>query len=789
MRSLKKTFMLLALLLSAGVGFAALPHAFDNDWLFHLGEIAAGEKPNLNDKSWRTVDLPHDWSIEGAPDKDNPAGNDGGYYPTGIGWYRKHFQLKDTDKLRWIYFEGVYENATIYINGVKVAHHPYGYTSFFTEISPHVRKGDNVLAVKVDNSQQKNCRWYSGSGIYRHVRLIEKEALHIDNWGVQVMTPDLQTAVIRTTIVNAQDKEASLTLSIKLAGQEVQLPVTVEANQAKNVEQVVHVKDAKAWSVEHPCLYTTVISLRQGKQCLDTEKVRFGFRTIAYSAESGLLLNGKPIKLNGGCVHHDNGILGAAAYNRAEEWKAEMMKAAGYNAARTSHNPPSEAFLDACDRIGLLVIDEAFDGWREEKNKYDYHLYFDEWSERDIESMVRRDRNHPSVFCWSIGNEIIERKKIEAVTTARRLANAVKQHDKTRPVTSALASWDKDWEIYDPLAEEHDIVGYNYMIHKAATDHQRDPRRVMMQTESYPRDAFSNWKGCMDNSYRIGDFVWTAIDYLGESGIGRYWYEGEVPGEHYARPLFPCHAAYCGDIDLTGWRKPISHYRNILWQTGAEKEDLYMAVREPDGYYGKINTGLWAVWPTWESWNWEGWEGKEIEVEVYSRTYPSIRLFLNDKLVGEMPTTLETQYKATFKLPYQPGTLRAVPGNAEQPVCSLTTAGQPAGIKLAADKQTIDTEDLCFVTIEMVDAQGNICANDTTQMQFSVKGAGKLLAAGNADIKDKDRYTDTTHKLWKARALAIMRSGKKNGQLTLTASAPGLPRQSIKVYVKGHDNN
>lgn len=784
MRSFSKILALLLLPLFSGVGVAASTISFDDNWLFYLGEMPSGESLNLSERGWRTLDLPHDWSIEGEPDEKNPSGNDGGYYPTGIGWYRKHFQVKDTSKSRWIYFEGIYENATIYINGIEVARHPYGYTSFFAEITPHVRKGDNVVAVRVDNSQQKNCRWYSGSGIYRHVRLIEKNRQRIDNWGVQVITPDLHTAIIKTTLVNSQASEVSLTLSARLAGEEAHLSVTLEGNQTKTVEQVIKVQDAKAWSIESPRLYTAEITLSQGKQCLDTEKVTFGFRTITYSAENGLLLNGKSTKLNGGCVHHDNGILGAVAYDRAEERKAELMKAAGYNAVRTSHNPPSEAFLAACDRIGLVVIDEAFDGWREEKNKYDYHLYFDEWCEKDIEAMVRRDRNHPSIFCWSIGNEIIERKKIEAVTTARRLVRAVRQHDTTRPVTSALASWDKDWEIYDPLAEAHDIVGYNYMIHKAAEDHQRDPKRVMIQTESYPRDAFSNWKGCMENSYRIGDFVWTAIDYLGESGIGRYWYEGEVPGEHYSRPLFPCHAAYCGDIDLTGWRKPISHYRNILWQTGTEREDLYMAVKEPNGYHGDIHAGLWAVWPTWESWNWEGWEGKEIEVEVYSRTYPSVRLYLNDKLISEMPTTPETQYKATFKLPYQPGTLRAVPGNTEQPTCTLTTAGQPSAIKLTADRTSIGTGDLSFVTVEVVDARGNTCPNDTTSLHFDVKGAGKLLAAGNADIKDTGSYIDPEHKLWKGRALAVIRSGKKKGRVTLTVSATGLPKKSVTIDVK-----
>ncbi len=268
--------------------------------------------------------------------------------------------------------------------------------------------------------------------------------------------------------------------------------------------------------------------------------------------------------MNGGCVHHDNGCLGAAAFNRAEERRVELLKSAGFNAIRTSHNPPSEAFLDACDRLGMMVIDESFDGWKEQKTPYDYAKVFDAWWQRDLESMVLRDRNHPSIIMWSTGNEIIERKKPEAVETAKMLANCIRTIDPTRPVTSAMTTWDNDWEIFDTLFAAHDIGGYNYQLHRAESDHRRVPSRVIVQTESFPRDAFANWKMVQSNNYIIGDFVWTALDYLGESGIGRWYYPGETPGEHWENDFFPWHGAYCGDIDLTGWRKPISHYRNIL---------------------------------------------------------------------------------------------------------------------------------------------------------------------------------------------------------------------------------
>ena len=515
-----------------------------------------------------------------------------------------------------------------------------------------------------------------------------------------------------------------------------------------------------------------------GRQ-IDELTQRFGFRTIEWSAEDGLKLNGEAILLNGGCAHHDNGIAGAAAYDRAERHRVEQLKEAGFNAVRTSHNIPSETFLDACDEIGLLVIDEPFDGWREKKNDKDYHLLFDDNWQTDLDIMLMRDFNHPSIFCWSIGNEVIERDKIEVVTTARKMAARCHEIDPTRPVTSALACWGRDWTTYDPLAEAHDIVGYNYMIHESESDHRRDPSRVMIQTESYPKDAWSNYRKVKDHSYIIGDFVWTALDYLGESGIGRWYYDGDVPGEHYHRPLYPWHAAYCGDIDLTGLRKPISHYRDMLWNE--DSEHLYIAVREPDGYKGKINTTLWGTWPTFESWNWPGHEGKEIEVEVYSH-YPSVRLYLDDDFIGEKNTE---ELKATFKLPYRAGTLRAEGMEngrvAEQRI--LKTAGEVAAIRLIPDRKELaaNSGDLSYIVIELVDKDGNVVPTADNQLRVSVTGNATLLALGNADIKDEDPYFDNNHKAWKGRALAILRSSGQRGKATVKATSPGLAGKTVTI--------
>ena len=688
----------------------------------------------------RSVTLPHDWSIESRFDVNAPAGNDGAYLPTGKGWYRRQLTLNkayEGKKIR-LYFEGVYMNSRVYINGREAGGWSYGYSSFWVDATPYIKIGRNEIVVSVDNSQQKNCRWYSGSGIYRNVWLVTTPKTYIDDWSVQVVTPDIHHVELSATVIR-------------------------EDGTTYPIQRTIDVEQPRLWSPDDPYLYEAELEVPG----IDKVSVSYGIRTIDYDAERGLLLNGKPIKLNGACLHHDNGILGAAAYDDAEYRKARLMKEAGFNAVRTSHNPPSETFLRACDELGLLVIDEVFDGWREHKNEnvHDYSTLFDEWWQRDVDAMVLRDRLHPSIFCWSIGNEVIERKKIEVVKTARQLANRVRSNDpQHRPVTSALAAWDPEWDIYDPLAEEHDIVGYNYLIFKAEDDHKRDPKRVMMQTESYPRDAWRNYRWSMDHTYILGDFVWTGLDYLGESGIGRYYYEGEVPGESWERPLYPWHAAYCGDVDLTGLRKPISYYRDMLWNGGK----TYMAVREPDGYHGKVKTSMWSTWPTTESWTWPGWEGKPIEVEVYTRQ-PKVSLYLNDKLIGEKATS---EMKATFTLPYQTGVLRAQAGDER---IELQTAGAPAAIRLTADRTALSAEGLAFVTIEITDSEGRVVPTAANQLNIAVGGSATLLAVGNADIKDEDPYFDSSHRVWQGRAQAVVRHTGKPGKATLTVAAKGLP--------------
>jgi len=390
--------------------------------------------------------------------------------------------------------------------------------------------------------------------------------------------------------------------------------------------------------------------------------------------------------------------------------------------------------------------------------------------------MVQRDRNHPSIICWSIGNEVIERKDIRVITTARNLKKAILEWDDTRPVTEALCSWDSDWEIYDPHAEVLDVVGYNYMIHKHASDHQRNRQRVMWQTESYPRDAFKNWQLVQQYPYIVGDIVWTGLDYLGESGIGRNYYEGERPGEHYVDGGQPdWHGAYCGDVDITGWRKPISIYREMLWKEAYDGEFpsvLSIAVKEPDGYHGKIHQTAWSVWPTWYSWNWPGWEGKPIDVEVYTKA-PEVKLFLNDKVIGTKAVSRDTEYKAVFTVPYEPGGLRAEASGLGVLLC---TAGEPSALRLTPDRRVItaDGQDLSFITVEVVDNKGWLCPDAAIPCEAIVKGEGQFLAFASADLKDRESYTSPRVTTWKGRALLVVRSTEKKGrtQISIKSSLP-----------------
>ena len=781
---------------------------------------ATAQDRQLFDDNWQftrngkttLVNLPHDWDIYEGPNSGKGAtGTGGGWFEGGKGEYRKTFKTPNADITK-LHFEGVYQKAEVFVNGKKAGQHGYGYTPFTVDVTNYLhkdKKQPNEVIVKVNNSEQPNCRWYSGSGIYRHVWLEAMPALHIAENGIVVKTP----------VVSEKEAQLSIPVSVDNASQTDRqldaIEVTFNEGSFKMAPQTSHIlkqyfehgytmhkassmtvdfhftiANPHLWSPEDPHLYEAIVKLKSEGRIIGEQRVKFGIRSFSFDAEKGFVLNGKKVLINGACVHHDDGVLGAMAFDAAEVRKVKQMKEAGFNLIRTSHNPTTRAFLDACDSIGMLVIDEAFDGWRTQKNPYDYSTLIDSCYQEDIHAMVKRDLNHPSVISWSIGNEVIERKDIRVVYTARQMKKAILEIDNTRPVTEALCAWDRDWEIYDPHAEVLDVAGYNYMIFKHASDHKRDPKRVIWQTESYPRDAFRNWEVSNDFPYVVGDIVWTGLDYLGESGIGRNYYKGEREGESWIEGGQPeWHGAPCGDVDITGWRKPISHYREMLWN---KETPLYMAVKEPNGYHGEIKTTMWSVWPTWESWNWNGsrdpkgatvhsWEGKPIEVEVYTKE-PEVKLYLNDQLIGTKKVNRETEFKAVFTVNYEPGTLRA---EANGQSVALSTSGEPARLRLSTDRTVMsaDGQDLTFVNIEVVDKDGRVCPDAAIPCEAFVKGQGTLLSFASADLKDTEPYTTPRVKTWKGRALLVVRSTHKKGNAQVSIKS-SLPTASLTIKSK-----
>ncbi|HYK34781.1 glycoside hydrolase family 2 TIM barrel-domain containing protein [Alloacidobacterium sp.] len=805
----------------------------DSNWRFLLGDPANAEEVSFNDSGWRTVDLPHDWSVEAAPNEKNPTGSGGGYFPAGIGWYRKTFTAPPSwkDKKVSVEFDGVASNATVYLNGKKLGIHPYAYTSFRFDLTPDLDfSRANVLAVRVDNSEQPSSRWYSGSGIYRHVRVVVTGPVHISPWGVFISTSEASSGSAKVQ-VKAQlqnDSEESAEVSVKTTLLSAQgKPVAkgessaqVGAGTQGQAAQEIPLAHPELWSPESPALYRAVTEVMQAGKVIDRVETDFGVRTLAWSVDKGLLLNGKSIKLVGGSAHHDNGPLGAAAFDRAEERRVELLKAAGFNAVRTAHNPPSPGFLDACDRLGLLVLDEPFDVWTRSKAKYDYARFFNDWWKQDIDSMVLRDRNHPSVIFWGIGNEIPEAWTPEGAPIAKKLADEVRSLDTTRPLTQAFPG-----ATYTPSTDavmSHlDVAGYNYNLKQnQAKDHERVPSRIMMTTESVPSAAFDNWKLAHEHPYILGEFVWTAMDYLGESGIGSWSYmtpeqaaqvdqvvsmmsqamanmgaDGKNPFEGFAQqqnqkpnpmmslmfPGFPWHAANSGDLDLTGYRKPESYYRDILWHGG---DRVYATVRLPEPEGKKVVAIGWSVYPTLPSWTWPGHEGKNMQVEVYAGT-EKVRLYLNDKLVGEMPTTAEQQRKALFTVPYASGTLKAVGVNGDREVAVdvLQTVGDPVKLHLKADRSVLhaDGEDLSFITVDAEDAQGRLQPNATNEIQFTLSGPGTIIAVGNGDGRSEESYQGNHRALFNGRALVVIRTSRMPGSIRLEASAPGLSGDNVTI--------
>jgi len=766
---------------------------FDHNWRFCLDDSYRLRWPDAADPAWRTVNLPHDWSIEGERRPDNPSGPDGGFFPMGRGLYSKTFAAPPEWRGQkvMVEFEGVYMNAEVSLNEHFLGRHPYGYTSFVLDLSPYLKPGaENTLRVRVDNSTLMNSRWYSGSGIYRHVWLLTAGPVHVAHWGVYVTTPvvsaEAATVRVRTTLENDTASAQPVTLRSRVLAPDGSIAAVTEtaetlaAHGRREFARELTVAAPQLWSPDTPNLYRLETEVLVAGQVVDTEVTPFGIRSLHVDAELGFLLNGRPLALRGGCVHHDNGVLGAASFDRAEERKVELHKASGYNAIRCAHNPPAPAFLEACDRLGMLVIDEAFDCWREGKNPGDYHVAFDDWWQRDIESMVRRDRNHPSIIMWSIGNEVNERDgRSGGAQVARMLADHVRSLDPTRPITSAICGlWGPgEWAQTDPVFAALDVGGYNYQEKQYRPDHERHPERVMVGLESVPMEAFEHWMDVQDLPYVIGDFVWTSLDYLGEAGIGRLRPVGEK--EHL--PGYPWHQANCGDMDLCGFKRPQSYYRDVLWQRG---DPLYIAVHTPLPAEPKLEPSYWG-WPeVWPNWTWPGREGETFKVDVYSAC-EQVELFLNGRSLGAQPTTRRERFMATFDVPYEPGALRAVGYQGSKPCaeCTLQTCSAPARIRLSPDRAAIKAApgSLSYVTVEILDAEGRVHPTAEPQVFFTIQGPGAIAAVGNSNPRSEEPYRGHTRRAFRGRCLAVVQAGEQSGEIHLRAQADGIEPAEVVI--------
>ncbi|RLD69840.1 MAG: glycoside hydrolase family 2 [Bacteroidetes bacterium] len=779
---------------------------FNGQWQFHMGDISDPTRAGEDESEWIPVHLPHDWSIidyelqdslhEGPFFRDLPGGADVGYLRDGTAWYRKEFITPENSVGKQIVlnFDGVQAQMELWVNGKLIGEHVYGYTPFVFDISSALHEpGEiNVIAVKTIN-QGENSRWFAGAGIYRLVTLSLLQPVAVVPWGVYVTTPEVSTdrANINIEIELSNKKESEVEVSGEIlisspGNKQIKLKspvVKVGANSLATLTVSGTIEEPALWKINEPYLYTAEVVLYADGEEVDSYHSTFGIRSIAYSVEDGFLLNGEELLMKGACMHHDNGLLGAAAFSDAEFRRVKRMKEYGYNAIRTSHNPPSESFLNACDELGVVVIDESFDQWEEAKRPNDYSNYFKEWHIRDVQAMVYRDRNHPSVIMWSFGNEVKERADPDGIEIGKTLANAIKEVDDTRPVTQAVCLfWDnpgKDWDYSEGAFSMLDIGGYNYQYMEYETDHVKFPERMMYGSETFPKFSWENWEMVKRHSYVFGDFVWTGMDYIGESGIGHNTVFDEQSRQQisFLKP-WPWYVSWCGDVDILGNKKPQSLYRDVLW--GESKLEI-MAVRPvPEG------KSLWISYWGWHdelnSWNWDGYEGVPIKVKVYS-SYPEVKLELNGEVIGTAQIDSTDKYTAEFEFPYVPGELKAsgMSDGREQESVVLHTTGSASQLELDAEKMVISSDEnsLAFINVRSADQKGMVVLTDNSELSVKVSGPAMLQAAGNASPEHQGSFTDDTFSLFRGKGLVIVRSTGELGTITVEVESKGLEPASV----------
>ena len=798
----------------AAVTIAVVPAAaqrqrfsMDPGWRFTLGDPSGAERPSFDDRSWRQLDLPHDWSIEGAPRQDAPGGGRVGFFPSGIGWYRKAFRLPTgaPRSTAWLEFDGVYMNSDVWINGVHLGMRPYGYISFAYDVGRYLSGGVNVVAVRVDNSHQPNSRWYTGSGIYRHVWLTLADPLHVGHWGTYVTTPRVDSVsadvVVSTRVENESSTRRSAMLRATIldsAGRVIarrDSSFALAAGQSLELRQRLQVPSPRLWSVEHPHLYALRAELSDGPRTLDTVGASFGIRSIDYDADRGFVLNGRTVKMLGVNLHHDAGGLGAAVPERVWERRLELLRAMGVNAIRTSHNPPAPEFLDLCDRMGFLVMAEAFDEWTLGKVPEGYHKYFNEWFERDVADFVHRDRNHPSIVLWSAGNEIGEQTAPDGAQVLRRVVAVFHREDPTRPVTTGNDNIHADGRPTTlEFLESEDIVGYNYVDrwHErrelfAEQDRHDHPNWKMVGTESgsifesfderyslgadsaAARPSYTSgmiqaerlWRWVMLHDYFAGNFMWTGIDYLGEA-------------------TWPFKGFGSGALDIVGHPKDAYYLYQSLW---TDRPVLHLLPH----------------------WNWPGRQGQIIPVLTYTNCN-RVELFLNGRSLGEKRREFPAQGTSggwnsyaspvvnattndlhlSWDVPYEPGVLRAVGRTRDGRVAceaEVRTAGRPAAVRLAVDRDTITTwpGDVVHVTFEIVDSAGTVVPTAEDLVRFTVTG-GTILAIDNGNMQDHDPYRTDRRHAFNGRGLTYVRPARA-GRLTVSVAADGLTGSAVVIGV------
>ena len=790
-------FWLMAVMIPAALaGTARITTPFDADWRFSTVAAADPESPQFDDSAWRRLNVPHDWSIEGPFSATNGTGAPGAFVPSGIGWYRKHFTLPGRDATRrvFIQFEGVMANSDVWINGVPLGHRPSGYVGFQYELTGHLKFGgaDNVLVVKADNSVQPASRFYAGAGIYRHVWLVSTAPVHLMDKGIFVRTPEVTEATARiqveTTLTNASAAPRNLTLRTTLLAPDgrtvrvINTPVVITNGAAVTVRQDVEIPHPQRWDLDDPKLYRVVSEVRTWWRTLDDQTTTFGLRDAKFVADTGFWLNGKNFKLKGVCVHQDGGAFGAAVPMSVWEQRLTTLKAMGVNAIRTAHNPPAPEFLDLCDRLGLLVMDEMFDCWLVGKNSLDgqklqdYHLYFADWSQIDARDTVRRDRNHPSIIIYSAGNEIHDTPNAESARKILAgLVGVFHESDPDRPVTQALFRPNASHDYTDGLADLLDVVGQNYRENEILAAHEQVPTRKILGTEN--GHTRQTWVALRDHPAYAGQFLWTGVDYLGES------------------VRWPDLGHGAGLLDRTGMARPVGYERESWWsdrpmvfitrRVAASERQPTDPGTAPAERYRRVLFADWnPVKPAADGEN----------VEVYSNCR-EVELFLNGQSLGTQPLPPDAAPR-NWRVPYAPGTLRAVGKNDGVAVATneLKTAGVASRIVLSHDRPTLAPgwDAVALVRATIVDDQGVPVPRANDLITFQTTGPGTVAAVDNTENRAAVDPAATSgivsfqspqRHAAGGTVTAFVKATADTGRITVTASAPGLKSDSVTLRI------